>query len=225
MVEAKVKGDSRASSVEPEAVAFAGHRSMVSSESGESISVNLSTRGFEESLRSGQANILVAVRTRPISSREKAAGAQEAIKVLDGKVVVLLDSESSPGDFLRKSRSRERRYAFDHAFDENCVQRHVYEHTAKNLIQGVSNGFNASVFAYGATGAGKTYTMTGTHSQPVLHFSRWASDADDMADVLGDNGSGIGRSVFLHFSTRGSFIQSDPVVPGSVWPCESLSHW
>jgi kinesin family protein 18/19 len=36
------------------------------------------------------------------------------------------------------------------------------------LIDGIMQGYNASVFAYGATGAGKTYTMLGTEDQPGI---------------------------------------------------------
>ena len=39
---------------------------------------------------------------------------------------------------------------------------HLHERTAKFLLNGCLNGFNGTVFAYGATGSGKTYTMTGT---------------------------------------------------------------
>ena len=46
----------------------------------------------------------------------------------------------------------------------------MYEHTAKFLLEGVANGFNATVFAYGATGAGKTYTMLGNHDNPGIMF-------------------------------------------------------
>lgn len=46
----------------------------------------------------------------------------------------------------------------------------MYEHTTKFLLEGVANGFNATVFAYGATGAGKTYTMLGTHDNPGIMF-------------------------------------------------------
>jgi kinesin family protein 18/19 len=35
-------------------------------------------------------------------------------------------------------------------------------------LNGVVNGYNATVFAYGATGAGKTYTMLGTEDSPGL---------------------------------------------------------
>ena len=41
----------------------------------------------------------------------------------------------------------------------------MYELTTQFLIEGVLEGFNATIFAYGATGAGKTYTMTGTSEQ------------------------------------------------------------
>nr|XP_012220553.1 PREDICTED: kinesin-like protein KIF19 [Linepithema humile] len=44
----------------------------------------------------------------------------------------------------------------------------VYEGTTKKLAQDVLNGYNATVFAYGATGSGKTHTMVGTSSNPGI---------------------------------------------------------
>lgn len=38
----------------------------------------------------------------------------------------------------------------------------VFERSVQGLIDGVLQGFNATVFAYGATGAGKTHTMLGS---------------------------------------------------------------
>jgi len=38
------------------------------------------------------------------------------------------------------------------------------------LIDAVLEGYNATIFAYGATGAGKTYTMMGTNSKPGIMF-------------------------------------------------------
>lgn len=61
---------------------------------------------------------------------------------------------------------REKQYAFDYVFDENTEQRTVFEKTTQFLVEGVTDGYNATVFAYGATGAGKTYTMLG---QPNDH--------------------------------------------------------
>ena len=41
---------------------------------------------------------------------------------------------------------------FDVAFKQPSIQREVYEQTAQGLISKVINGYNATVFAYGATG-------------------------------------------------------------------------
>jgi kinesin family protein 18/19 len=59
---------------------------------------------------------------------------------------------------LGKHRSKEKQYAFDYAFDKDTNQYDVFNKTTKFLCDGVLNGYNATVFAYGATGAGKTYT-------------------------------------------------------------------
>lgn len=61
-------------------------------------------------------------------------------------------------------------FAFDRIFDENCTQTEVYEATTKNLLDSVLDGYNATVFAYGATGCGKTHTITGTSQQPGIIF-------------------------------------------------------
>lgn len=46
----------------------------------------------------------------------------------------------------------------------------MYEATTKNLLDSVLDGYNATVFAYGATGCGKTHTITGTAQQPGIIF-------------------------------------------------------
>ena len=59
---------------------------------------------------------------------------------------------------FRNNRNKEKQYAFDYAFDQADDTAMVFEKTTKFLIPGVISGFNATVFAYGATGAGKTFT-------------------------------------------------------------------
>ena len=68
---------------------------------------------------------------------------------------------------LRAKRSREKRFAFDYAFGPKSTQQQVYERTTKFLIDGVLDGYNATVFAYGATG-GKTHTMLGSDKEPGI---------------------------------------------------------
>ncbi|CAF4448238.1 unnamed protein product [Rotaria magnacalcarata] len=85
-------------------------------------------------------------------------------------MVVLLDPEEDHDDVLRANRSRERKYVFDVVSDARADQQEVYSSTAKMLLGSVLEGYNATVFAYGATGAGKTYTMLGTENNPGVMY-------------------------------------------------------
>jgi kinesin family member 18/19 len=75
------------------------------------------------------------------------------------QIVVLEDPDMESEDILRRNRAHERRYAFDKVFGEECDQHHVYSSINRYLIDAILAGINATVFAYGATGAGKTFTM------------------------------------------------------------------
>ena len=65
---------------------------------------------------------------------------------------------------------KDQTFAFDRVFDENTTQGEVYEATTRGLLDSVLDGYNATVFAYGATGCGKTHTITGTAQQPGIIF-------------------------------------------------------
>ena len=65
----------------------------------------------------------------------------------------------------KTNQIKEQQFFFDYVFDKNTSQQTIYEYTTKNLLSGILDGFNATVFAYGATGAGKTYTMLGTSKE------------------------------------------------------------
>ncbi|KAK3755909.1 hypothetical protein QZH41_019437 [Actinostola sp. cb2023] len=83
-------------------------------------------------------------------------------------MVVLQDPNEDQDDILRVNRSREKQYVFDHSFGPVSSQNDVYKVTTKPLIENVVTGYNATVFAYGATGAGKTYTMLGSDNRPGI---------------------------------------------------------
>ncbi|NXJ66715.1 KIF19 protein, partial [Rostratula benghalensis] len=84
--------------------------------------------------------------------------------------VVLLDPSEDPDDILRANRSRERTFVFDMVFDHRATQEEVYASTTKSLIGGVISGYNATIFAYGPTGTGKTYTMLGMDCEPGIYI-------------------------------------------------------
>ena len=112
------------------------------------------------------SNILVAVRGRPLNLREQ--GTRQTLRFVGGKLVIVLNKTSNSSDYLRQGRATEKRFHFDHAFDHKVSSKEVYNKTARHLISKVVQGFNGTVFAYGATGAGKTYTMLGTQREPGI---------------------------------------------------------
>lgn len=114
----------------------------------------------------GQSNVLVAVRVRPLMKHDQVK--KSCVRVLDTNVVVICDPASGDKqDILRANRSREKQYAFDYVFEPKSSQETTYLHTAKFLIHGILDGFNATVFAYGQTGSGKV-------SQPfALYFATY----------------------------------------------------
>uniref|UniRef100_A0A8C4IW12 Kinesin-like protein KIF19 n=1 Tax=Dicentrarchus labrax TaxID=13489 RepID=A0A8C4IW12_DICLA len=113
--------------------------------------------------------LTVALRIRPLSDAEQEEAATIVAHKVDDQVVVLMDPMEDPDDILRANRSREKTYMFDVAFDYSASQEEVYRATTKGLIEGLISGYNATVFAYGPTGCGKTYTMLGTDKEPGIY--------------------------------------------------------
>ena len=52
-------------------------------------------------------------------------------------------------------------YTFDHIFDMDSTQEEVYQIAAVPSVESLVEGYNSTIFAYGQTGTGKTYTMEG----------------------------------------------------------------
>lgn len=50
-------------------------------------------------------------------------------------------------------------FVFDYVYDQTSTQEKVYETTARTVVDSALHGYNATIFAYGQTGTGKTFTM------------------------------------------------------------------
>ncbi|CAG8450473.1 785_t:CDS:10 [Ambispora gerdemannii] len=59
-------------------------------------------------------------------------------------------------------------YSFYSCYDMNASQLEIFEHDVRPLLEPVLNGKNATIFAYGVTGSGKTYTMQGAETDPGI---------------------------------------------------------
>ncbi|KAI1431770.1 kinesin motor domain-containing protein [Xylaria sp. CBS 124048] len=106
----------------------------------------------------------------------KQSGIRSVIKVIDDKCLVFDPPEDNPVHKFSRSvvpngkKVKDQTFGFDRIFDENTTQTEVYEATTKGLLDSVLDGYNATVFAYGATGCGKTHTITGTTQMPGIIF-------------------------------------------------------
>lgn len=52
-------------------------------------------------------------------------------------------------------------FNYDYVFPSSSTQQFVYDTAARPIVESVMHGFNGTVFAFGQTSSGKTYTMTG----------------------------------------------------------------
>ncbi|ORY57806.1 kinesin motor domain-containing protein [Pseudomassariella vexata] len=118
----------------------------------------------------------------------KQSGIRSVIKVVDDRCLVFDPPEDNPVQKFSRSvvpngkKVKDQVFAFDRIFDENVTQAEVYEGTTKNLLDSVLDGYNATVFAYGATGCGKTHTITGTSQMPGIIFLTMQELFEKIAD-------------------------------------------
>ena len=59
-------------------------------------------------------------------------------------------------------------FTFDAVFDDDSNQTEVYQDIAQDIVDSVMEGYNGTIFAYGQTGCGKSFTMMGVPSDPKL---------------------------------------------------------
>ncbi|XP_010123860.1 PREDICTED: kinesin-like protein KIF18B, partial [Chlamydotis macqueenii] len=115
-----------------------------------------------------EGTIAVMVRVRPSAPCERERATQPILHVLDERILLL--EPSVPPACRPKSQGKEMKFIFDRIFGEEATQEEVFQHTTCQMLDSVLNGYNCSVFAYGATGAGKTYTMLGSEKSPGIMY-------------------------------------------------------
>uniref|UniRef100_S4RI91 Kinesin-like protein n=1 Tax=Petromyzon marinus TaxID=7757 RepID=S4RI91_PETMA len=103
--------------------------------------------------------VRVVVRCRPMNPRESAASYESVITidVRAGQVAI-----RNP----RANADPARTFTFDAVYGGDAKQLDIYEESFRPLVDSVLCGFNGTIFAYGQTGTGKTYTMEGVRSDP-----------------------------------------------------------
>uniref|UniRef100_A0A8C4VIB8 Kinesin-like protein n=1 Tax=Gopherus evgoodei TaxID=1825980 RepID=A0A8C4VIB8_9SAUR len=124
-------------------------------------------------------HVRVVVRVRPQNQKEKDGNFSKVLHVVDKHMLVFDPKEEEVSFFhgkkiasrdINKRKNKDLKFVFDAVFDENSSQLEVFEHTTKTVLDGFLNGYNCTVLAYGATGAGKTYTMLGSPKEPGVMY-------------------------------------------------------
>ncbi|PIN23911.1 Kinesin-like protein [Handroanthus impetiginosus] len=101
-----------------------------------------------------EEKIFVAIRLRPLNERELAKNDVSDWECINNTTIIFKNT-------LQERSLLPTAYTFDRVFGFDASTRQVYEEAAKKISLSVLSGMNSTIFAYGQTSSGKTYTMTG----------------------------------------------------------------
>ncbi|KAM7272155.1 hypothetical protein ACFE04_026818 [Oxalis oulophora] len=121
--------------------------------------------------------IFVSVRVRPLNEKELSRN-----EVFDWECI-------NPDTIICKNTPQERSmypttYSFDKVFGIDSPTKKVYEEAAKDVALSVVSGINSSIFAYGQTSSGKTYTMCGVTEYAVEDIYDYIEKHDEREFIL-----------------------------------------
>eukprot|EP01113_Clastostelium_recurvatum_P042912 TRINITY_DN7008_c0_g1_i4.p1 TRINITY_DN7008_c0_g1~~TRINITY_DN7008_c0_g1_i4.p1 ORF type:complete len:799 (+),score=286.11 TRINITY_DN7008_c0_g1_i4:198-2399(+) len=107
-----------------------------------------------------KGRIRVYCRVRPLTKEERTTGGPASRMVTSYPDIFTLQLELP-------SRASSPSFVFDGVYPPETSQEQVWDDT-QSVVQSAVDGYNACIFAYGQTSAGKTHTMTGTQADPGL---------------------------------------------------------
>ncbi|NXI80545.1 KIF14 protein, partial [Rhipidura dahli] len=111
----------------------------------------------EDVFKVRNSKVIVAVRVRPFSNREKTENSFPVISMSDSETVVRNPSTNQVYSFSYDFSF----WSFDKSHPNFASQAMIYKTLALPLLERAFEGYNACLFAYGQTGSGKSYTMMG----------------------------------------------------------------
>ena len=116
-------------------------------------------------------NVRVVVRVRPLTQREECSGDSELVSCQGDRSVQVIEQHGRGRPVTGTA------FQFNQCFGVECGQEQLFERCGVlSLLDHVLDGYSATVFAYGPTGSGKTYTITGRPDSILKYGSGDASD-------------------------------------------------
>ena len=85
------------------------------------------------------------------------------------------DEEAATIYYGERNTKSEKKWVYDYILIPDCTQEQMYEKVAKKTVVDFTEGYNGTIFAYGQSGSGKTYSMLG----PDSVFETLASSAEN----------------------------------------------
>ncbi|XP_076474176.1 kinesin family member unc-104 isoform X4 [Bombus vancouverensis nearcticus] len=112
------------------------------------------------------SSVKVAVRVRPFNNREISREAQCIIE-MSGNTTSILNPKAPPGskDALKSFNYDYSYFSMDPNDANYSSQLMVYKDIGEEMLEHAFEGYNVCIFAYGQTGAGKSYTMMGKQEE------------------------------------------------------------
>uniref|UniRef100_A0A8D0FEH1 Kinesin-like protein n=1 Tax=Strix occidentalis caurina TaxID=311401 RepID=A0A8D0FEH1_STROC len=104
--------------------------------------------------------VKVIVRCRPMNEREKALGCKAVVSTESTRGQCFLQNPTAAGEPPKQ-------FTFDGAYYQEHNTEQIYNEIAYPLVEGVTEGYNGTIFAYGQTGSGKSFTMQGVVDPPT----------------------------------------------------------
>uniref|UniRef100_A0A2P2ITV7 Kinesin-like protein n=1 Tax=Rhizophora mucronata TaxID=61149 RepID=A0A2P2ITV7_RHIMU len=132
----------------------------------------------EEPTSSGE-RIFVSVRLRPLNEKEIARNDVSDWECINDNTIIYRNNLS-----ISERSVYPTAYTFDTVFGPDCSTRQVYEEGAKEVALAGVRGINSSVFAYGQTSSGKTYTMDGITEYTVADIYEYIERHQEREFVL-----------------------------------------
>jgi len=108
--------------------------------------------------------INVAVRLRPMTAKEQAAGEKAVVKIEGNSVQINMDDVSQlsvKSNTVAKLFTQMKRFDFENCFGPVATTNEIYGQLINDLVTVSMRGINGTLFMYGQTGSGKTFTVTG----------------------------------------------------------------
>jgi hypothetical protein len=102
-----------------------------------------------------------------VASPGSSSANQSCVFAVDQQTVKIVPPDSIYGSRKSVSAMDDRLFYFDHVFPESSVQDDIYQTVSDHVLDTV-RGYNTTIFAYGCTGSGKSYTMTGNKYAPGI---------------------------------------------------------